>query len=116
MELPTKWGFNGMYLGIAGGRLDWIDPLEIFKTDNNSVFGFANYGTSTKINNDYDGAVLQSYYNDFRNIPQQNVTGLPQEIIESTTLLSDISNIRLSSTIGLFNTAGVFINSNWLGK
>ena len=108
MELPTKWGFNGMYLGIAGGRLDWIDPLEIFKTDNNSVFGFANYGTSTKINNDYDGAVLQSYYNDFRNIPQQNVTGLPQEIIESTTLLSDISNIRLSSTIGLFNTAGGF--------
>jgi len=34
MELPTKWGFNGMYLGITGGRLDWIDPLEIFKNDN----------------------------------------------------------------------------------
>ena len=32
MELPTKWGFNGMYLGITGGRLDWIDPLEILRT------------------------------------------------------------------------------------
>ena len=69
-----------------------------------------------KINNDYDGAVLQSYYNDFRNIPQQNVTGLPQEIIESTTLLSDISNIRLSSTIGLFNTAGGFHQQQLAGK
>ena len=37
MELPTKWGFNGMYLGITGGRLDWIDPLQIFKDDNNCL-------------------------------------------------------------------------------
>lgn len=108
MELPTKWGFNGMYLGITGGRLDWIDPLEIFKTDNNSVFGFANYGTSTKINNDYTDLELTNYYENFRNIPEQNTSGLPQDIVESTTLLSDISNIRLSSTIGLFNTAGGF--------
>ena len=73
MELPTKWGFNGMYLGITGGRLDWIDPLEIFKTDNNSVFGFANYGTSTKINNDYTDLELTNYYENLEISPNKTL-------------------------------------------
>jgi len=111
MELPTKWGFNGMYLGITGGRLDWIDPLEIFKNDNNSVFGFANYGTHTVVNNDYANSELGELYDKYRNVLDQSSQGLINEITTRNTILSDISNIRLSSTLGLFSSAKGFAST-----
>ena len=99
MELPTKWGFNGMYLGIKGGRIDWIDPDETSA----DKFGFANFGTVSKNNNDFPNLV--TLYNRYRN---RSVVELVTEQQSTGVLTNPLNDIRLSSTIGLYSNAGGF--------
>ena len=99
MELPTQWGFNGMYLGIKGGRVDWIDPNET----NENKFGFANFGTVSKNNKDFTN--LATLYDNYRN---NSFVNTQTEQVNRSTLLSQLYDIRMSSTIGIFNKAGGF--------
>ena len=50
-------------------------------------------------------------YDKYRNVLDQSSQGLINEITTRNTILSDISNIRLSSTLGLFSTAKGFAST-----
>lgn len=102
MELPIKWGRNGTFLGINGGLIDWID---IFNVENNNIFGFANYGTRSIQNKHFNLSTMNNLYDTYRY--QQN-----QEQTESLTFTgTDLSEVKISSTIGLFCDSSGFAST-----
>ena len=104
MQLPEKWGFNGMYLGITGGRVDWIDPNET----NDNKFGIANFGTVSKTTANFTDEDLAFFYYKYRN---ESVISELEERQSAPNIIRTETSTRLTSTIGLFNKAGGYAST-----
>lgn len=109
MSLPTKWGKNGTFLGINGGIIDWIDA---FDTTNNNFFGFANFGTKSIQNKHINTTEIYNFYDSYRYtaVPQQDDLA---RIAEKQTFTGEnLSEVKLSSTIGMFcDASGILAHS-----
>lgn len=106
MSLPDKWGKNGTFLGINGGIIDWIDA---FDTSNNNFFGFSNYGTRSIQNKLISDTNINTFYDNYRYISVPYQDELDRISEKQTFTGTNLSEVKLSSTIGAFCDASAIM-------